>query len=79
MDSLSFQYLVKQSKVEYKQGHQSKSNELSERASALYKGELLPHNDDSWVLPAREKLQEAYLSLRNSTHEDKEMQSNIIS
>ncbi len=65
VDCLSFRELVKQSEIEAQQGNSAKSGTFAERASELYKGEFLPHNDDSWVLPIREGLQKSYLSLIN--------------
>ena len=53
VDSLNFQHLIDQAEVEAKHGNMTKSLELVERARALYKGELLPHDDAAWVLPAR--------------------------
>ncbi len=63
VDSLSFQHLIRQSEIEAQQGNSAKSRELAERASELYKGEFLPHNDESWVLPIREHLHKQHVSL----------------
>lgn len=63
VDSLNFQYLVNQSKIEAKQGNEGTSVQCAERARGLYKGELFPHDDDSWVLSRREFLQKQHASL----------------
>ncbi len=60
VDSFSFQYLVKQSMHAVQQGKLGKRDKLAERARGLYKGEFLPHDDESWVLLARDSLQQAY-------------------
>ncbi len=64
VDSLSFGCLMKQVEIETLHGKSAKSQELAERASRLYKGEFLPHNNESWVLPTRGNLEKQAVLLR---------------
>ncbi len=63
VDSLHFQYLIEQSEIESTQGNLSKSMKLTQRAMALYRGKLFPHDDSPWILPVRTALEKQSMVL----------------
>lgn len=60
VDCLCFDNLIKTSEAEENENTSSNGVAFAERAKALYHGQFLPTDEESWVLPSRAHFEKRY-------------------